>query len=321
MAPLMRTMRAIFTITRAHRNLRQHIPNGAEVVNVVQARHLAGVMEGMPRGIRGIMGLSWPKEKLAIEAENQVVQEQINSLEAEQATQLAKLGEMQLTLQKARTDLSSIQNRLKKQEQKRKTEDLDRIEALAAAEEQYTRTVNQLKTLQELLSEVRDLATNGACTEIEPSTSLHCTRREDLSGMNAVPGSSDHFEINRAIQAKESTGISSSPISLGGRHFKDFDEIWRYCSNLLKHTVEGSRLGSKDEAVVMELLTVGHPEYTRKMLLTSSGTGGADPEQIQVRSEGTIHPGKAFTLIKSDGTTMNFSFRRCIAGLKKMEKQ
>lgn len=61
-------------------------------------------------------------------------------------------------------------------------------------------------------------------------------------------------------------------------------QIWRYCSNLLKHTVEGSRLGSKDEAVVMELLTVGHPEYTRKMLLTSSGTGGAAPEQIQVSS-------------------------------------
>lgn len=77
---------------------RQHIPNGAEVVNVVQARHLAGVMEGMPRGIRGIMGLSWPKEKLAIEAENQVVQEQINLLEAEQATQLAKLGEMQVCI-------------------------------------------------------------------------------------------------------------------------------------------------------------------------------------------------------------------------------
>lgn len=89
------------------------------------------------------------------------------------------------------------------------------------------------QTLQELLSEVRDLATNGACTEIEPSTSSHCTRREDLSGMNAVLGSSDHFEINRALQAKESTGTSSSPISLGGRHFKDFDEVQIYRARIM----------------------------------------------------------------------------------------
>ena len=60
-------------------------------------------------------------------------------------------------------------------------------------------------------------------------------------------------------------------------------QIWSYCSALLKKSSADCRLAPEHEKVMIELLTVGHPEFLRKLELTSTETSAA-PEQIIVSS-------------------------------------
>lgn len=94
-----------------------------------------------------------------------------------------------------------------------------------------------------------------------------------------------------------------------------------WCSSLLRSAKLDEQLDTEDGDVMMQLLTLGHPELTQKMHLTSAD-GAAVPVSVIVHNRGDKALGRAFALVKSDGSPpMDFSYRRCIAGLKKKALQ
>jgi hypothetical protein len=60
--------------------------------NLPALRHLAAE----PRGARGILGLSWPRERDDLQHANRGLEATVAQLEEQQASQLAKLGDLQV---------------------------------------------------------------------------------------------------------------------------------------------------------------------------------------------------------------------------------
>jgi hypothetical protein len=60
--------------------------------------------------------------------------------------------------------------------------------------------------------------------------------------------------------------------------------LWTYCSNLLKDAPVEEALSAEDDAIMLDLLTLGHPEFDEKMALTSTDGESAEAKSIYVRA-------------------------------------
>jgi len=239
----------------------------------------------------------WESEKAVLVAENAELGQRVTARETEIAEQLVSLGELQKELQNARSELQSVKSRVKATEAQIKALELRKTEALAAAGELGDRANGETQRLRLVLAEVQECASRAL---------------EDRSEGESRPTNPTPSPRTRSPPAK-----SGSYVCLGNKKFKTFDELWTYCSDLLKETPANEDLSEEDNAVMLDLLTTGHPEYEKKMSLTSNnGENGelAEAKSIYVRSVGNS---KAYTVRKSDGTAMDFGYRRCITGLKK----
>ena len=94
------------------------------------------------------------------------------------------------------------------------------------------------------------------------------------------------------------------PVTLGGRIFPDKQSCEAHFSTLLQSTPIGARLGHEDFLLTMELLR-RHSEAIDKI--------GVGTDYIYVDKVAHFFSGKCFHVRRIDGTSTDFSYRRCIS--------
>ncbi|RAL53642.1 hypothetical protein DM860_012257 [Cuscuta australis] len=95
----------------------------------------------------------------------------------------------------------------------------------------------------------------------------------------------------------------SGPVTVGPKRFGSSVEMFRYFHRLLSSWSPNVNVNRYEHMVLLELIGKGHPEPERKI---GCGAGG-----FQVR----FHPKfneKCFFILRKDGTTDDFSIRKCV---------
>ncbi|KAM0936174.1 putative protein DCL [Dioscorea sansibarensis] len=103
--------------------------------------------------------------------------------------------------------------------------------------------------------------------------------------------------------SKEAEKGSEGPKSLGPKVFGSSVEMFDYFMKLLHSWSTNVDVNKYEHLVLLDLIKKGHPEPDKKI--------GVGIQAFQVR----VHPAwksRCFFLVRSDGTSDDFSFRKCV---------
>ncbi|VFQ94873.1 unnamed protein product [Cuscuta campestris] len=109
--------------------------------------------------------------------------------------------------------------------------------------------------------------------------------------------------IKKTKKAVGEDKVLSGPVTVGPKRFGSSVEMFRYFHRLLSSWSPNVNVNRYEHMVLLELIGKGHPEPERKI---GCGAGG-----FQVR----FHPkfnDKCFFILRKDGTTDDFSIRKCV---------
>ncbi|CAG9464800.1 unnamed protein product [Pedinophyceae sp. YPF-701] len=105
------------------------------------------------------------------------------------------------------------------------------------------------------------------------------------------------------------TKQGSEPVALGYKTFKNGREATVYFHKLVQDWPANVDLNPYELNVVESLLTSGHPDSAKKV--------GDGLRAIQVRVNHAFDPpSRCFFVVRKDGTMEDFSYRKCLAGVR-----
>jgi len=97
------------------------------------------------------------------------------------------------------------------------------------------------------------------------------------------------------------------PVILGGQTFASGDDLSKYCKDILKPAVIDSKLAGEQYSVLFELLSKGHHAPQEKI--------GVGVSTIKIINHPEYPSTRCFCVVRSDETTADFSYRKCIQKL------
>ena len=96
-------------------------------------------------------------------------------------------------------------------------------------------------------------------------------------------------------------------IEINGQEFKTKDKLTRYVRDILNTATLGESLPIASNLFIQSLFT-RHPEYTKKR-----GSGVLD---VKVVTDNVWGKTRHFVIHRTDGSTTDFSYLKCISGKK-----
>lgn len=99
---------------------------------------------------------------------------------------------------------------------------------------------------------------------------------------------------------------TQTPVDLGPMKFSNAAETCAYFSDILSHFTAEQDLNEYEFTVLLDLLVKGHKDPQQKI--------GAGVQSFQIRNHPT-YGSNCFYICRVDGTSEDFSFRKCVARL------
>ncbi|CAL9753816.1 unnamed protein product [Musa acuminata subsp. burmannicoides] len=125
-----------------------------------------------------------------------------------------------------------------------------------------------------------------------------CLEEEGTDGVEGEEEVGGDMEVRRSRDGGE-----SEVASIGPKVFTSSVEMFDYFLKLLRSWLPNLNINKYEHMVLLDLLKKGHPEPAKKI--------GEGIEAFQVRYHPT-YKSRCFFLIRVDGTTDDFSFRKCV---------
>ncbi|KAK3285083.1 hypothetical protein CYMTET_7291 [Cymbomonas tetramitiformis] len=253
---------------------------------------------------RGIIGWAtgWKEAKEEVDKENSSLSRRVRELEDDTAEHLQTVADLQKELQRVRSELVRSQSRVNALQSDKRALEINKHEAVATVRQQYDRADRQAESLRAILVEIHNLTS----ASVSDDTRAHSVR---------APASDVESVSHAAEDAHEN---ASDALTIGGIKFASLKEVSEYCSMIMQTAPLGHELVGEERSVLVELLQRGSQDLLRRIL----GEDG-DPSQLRIFITGheeSTSPTRKHFAVKLKLSVTYFSYRRCIANIRRSEE-
>lgn len=128
-------------------------------------------------------------------------------------------------------------------------------------------------------------------------------------------GTTDDFSFMKCIRRimkeeinKAKNEPKESVMQIGSRKFKSGAQIYQYFASTLGSYSIGERVSEEHNKMLLEVIVQGHPNADEKL--------GNGVEYVYV-GEDTVYKQKCFLVMRKDGSSVDFSYRKCVSRISK----